>query len=212
MKKRIIVTTILATALSTASMAHAAAARNVPNDPKATKPIQAGQTLPKIMLKTAAGKPFDLNAAVAAKPTVLIVYRGGWCPYCSTHLGALQTIEPKLVELGYQIVAASADRPELIGEAVEKGGLTYAIYSDQDMTAAEALGLAFRVDDETYQKYKGYGIDLEKDSGRTHHILPVPAAIVLDTKGVVRYVFANADYTVRVEPEVLLKEAKAALR
>jgi peroxiredoxin len=186
--------------------------RAVPNDPNDIRPILVGQSLPRITLKSAGRRPFDLNAAVASKPTILVFFRGGWCPYCSTHLGALQTIEPNLVKLGYQIIAVSADRPEIIDGPVEKNGLSYSIYSDQDMAGAKALGLAFRVDDETYEKCKEYGIDLEKDSGRTHHILPVPAALVLDTKGVVRYVFANPDYTMRVEPAVLLKEAKAALK
>ena len=41
-------------------------------------PILIGATLPKLTLTKIDGNSFDLNAAIAAKPTVLIFYRGGW--------------------------------------------------------------------------------------------------------------------------------------
>jgi len=210
LKKKIVLTTITAAALLLASRVPAEVA-SVPSDPKLVKPIAVGQSLPDIKLKAADEATFDLNASIAAKPTVLIFFRGGWCPYCNMHLGALQAAEEKLVGLGYQIIAVSPDRPGIIEAPAEKNELSYSLYSDQDMTAAMAMGIAFRLDDETIEKYKGYGVDLEKDSGRTHHMLPVPAAFVIDTKGVIRYAYVNPDYKVRVDPEVLVDAAKAAL-
>jgi len=44
----------------------------------AIRPLLIGAELPKLTLKTPDGGDFDLNAAVEAKPTVLIFYRGGW--------------------------------------------------------------------------------------------------------------------------------------
>jgi peroxiredoxin len=41
-------------------------------------PLAVGDSLPELTLKTAEGEAFDLNAAVAKKPTILILYRGGW--------------------------------------------------------------------------------------------------------------------------------------
>jgi hypothetical protein len=41
-------------------------------------PILVGDDLPNLVLKTADGEPFELKAAVATQPTVLIYYRGGW--------------------------------------------------------------------------------------------------------------------------------------
>jgi hypothetical protein len=42
------------------------------------RPPAVGGSLPELTLTTAEGEPFDLNAAVAEQPTVLILYRGGW--------------------------------------------------------------------------------------------------------------------------------------
>jgi len=42
------------------------------------EPPVAGDSLPALTLTTAEGEPFDLAAAVEEKPTILILYRGGW--------------------------------------------------------------------------------------------------------------------------------------
>ncbi|NIQ10162.1 MAG: hypothetical protein GWO23_11010 [Gammaproteobacteria bacterium] len=51
---------------------------NVASSPNEICPILTGSKLPAIILQDMAGKDFDLNKAVAAKPTVLIYFRGGW--------------------------------------------------------------------------------------------------------------------------------------
>ncbi len=190
----------------------AAASKPVPDSPEGTKPISVGEQLPALTLKGLDAKPVDLNALVAKKPTILIFYRGSWCPYCNTHLGELQTVEAELQKLGYQVVAVSPDLPNNLETSVEKNELTYTLLSDSEVKAAQALGLAFRVDDSTYKLYMNYDINLEEASGEKHHILPIPAAIVLDTNGKVRFIFSSPDYKVRVDKDVLLKEAKAALK
>jgi peroxiredoxin len=188
-------------------------AGDVGKDPAAVRPILNGAVLPPITLQNAAGEDVDLNALVAEKPTVLLVYRGGWCPYCNTHLGKIQGIQPALVALGYQVLAVSPDRPEKLREAREAHSFSYSLLSDSSMAAGRALGLAFQVDDALVEKYKSqYGIDLEADSGQTHHQLPVPAAFVLNQEGRVEFSHVNPDYKSRVDPDVLLTAAKAALK
>ena len=74
------------------------------------------------------------------------------------------------------------------------------------------FGLAFRVDEALVDRYKTeYGIDLEAASGRTHHELPVPAAYIVDTSGKIRSDYVNPDYKVRIDPQKLLLQARAAL-
>jgi len=174
-------------------------------------PVKVGSPLPNVALTAADGKAFDLNAAVAKKPTVLVFYRGGWCPYCNTQLSQLRKVEADLIKLGYQLLAISADRPEELGKSAQKNELKYTLLSDSKMTASQALGIAFRVDDETYVKYKGYGLDLEKASGEKHHLLPVPAVFVIGTDGKIHFTYVNPDYSTRLSSDVLLAAAKAAL-
>lgn len=174
--------------------------------------IAVGRRIPPVILRTVAGEAFDLRKNVARQPTVLIFYRGGWCPFCNRHLSAVGQIQPKLKELGYQILAISPDRPEELGKSIQKQKLEYTLLSDSDMAAARAFGLAFRVDDATVNLYKTkYKIDLEASSGQKHHELSVPAAYVVDTSGTIRSQYVNPDYKTRIAPDKLLEQARAAL-
>lgn len=56
----------------------AAADQKIANAPEEICPILVGSQLPSISLQDLSGKRFDLNSAIADKPTVLIYFRGGW--------------------------------------------------------------------------------------------------------------------------------------
>jgi peroxiredoxin len=175
-------------------------------------PLLVGAKIPTLTLKTQDGADFDLNAAVAQKPTVLIFYRGGWCPYCNLHLGELQKIEPDLLKLGYQIIAISVDRLEKLAPTIEKQQLNYTLLADNQAGATQAFGLAYKVSDADFQQLQGFGMDLEQASGQQHHILPVPAAFLVGTDGIIKFSYVNPNYKVRVKPDVLLAAAKAELK
>jgi hypothetical protein len=70
-------------------------------------------------------------------------------------------------------------KPPIVCKSIGKHQLTYTLLSESDLTAARAFGLAWRVNDETLTRMKGYGIDLETATGCKHHMLPVPAAYVI---------------------------------
>lgn len=175
------------------------------------KPIGVGETVPSGVVQNAEGQKVELKDLYESKPTVLVFYRGGWCPYCNKHLSELGKIEKDLLALGYQIIAVSPDRPELLKNTQTKTGVSYQLYSDSAMDLTKSFGLAFKVDDETIAKYKTYNIDLEKSSGQTHHLLPVPAAYVLDKKGKIHFVSYNPNYKERVNALKLLQKARIAL-
>ena len=123
-------------------------------------------------------------------------------------LGQLQKIESELVELGYQIIAISPDRPEKLRASIKNQKLEYTIVSDSRMEAAKAMGLAFRVSDDTLERYSKWGIDLEDASGEAHHLLPVPAVFLTSKESVIEFQFVHPNYKVRLDPEVLLAVAK----
>ena len=115
--------------------------------------------------------------------------------------------------MGFQIIAASADRPQKLAQTSEKVNMTYQLVSDASQEGAKAFGLAYKVDDQTHQRYKkGLGLDLEEASGYSHHILPVPAVYIIGTDGVIRFQYVNPDYRVRLDPDILLAAAQALLK
>lgn len=174
-------------------------------------PLLIGATVPDVELKSIDGKSQKLQELVGQKPTVLIFYRGGWCPYCSRHMMELQKIENEIVELGYQILAVSPDKPEELSKSMVKGELSYTLLSDSPMDVSKAFGIAWKMDDKGVARYLEVGIDLEKSSGYTHHLLPAPAVFIINTEGKIRFTYVNPDYKERINGDVLIAAAKAYL-
>ena len=173
-------------------------------------PLKVGDAIPDVKLRTEEDKEVSLRKLVSEKPTVLIFYRGGWCPFCNRHLQSLVGIEKDLQDAGVQLLAISMDQPSKLRETPNRDKLGYRLLSDSDANAAKAFGIAFKVDDATVEKYRTYGISLEAASGRDHHILPQPAVFVASTNGVIRFVHFNPDYKVRLEPAKILEAARTA--
>jgi peroxiredoxin len=182
-----------------------------PDDPTKVKPLAVGAPAPAFTVLEADGKPFHFVPSKLAKPVLLIFYRGGWCPYCNAHLKDLRLVEPKLVTLGYDVLFLSTDRPAILRSSL-KEAVSYRLLSDNEVRAARAFGIAYRLDDLTFEKYKGYGLDLEDTQGAKHHELPVPAVIIVDRKGIVRFVHVSPDYKVRLDAASISAAAEAALR
>jgi peroxiredoxin len=174
--------------------------------------LEIGDVIPAGEVRADTGEAVGLRDLVAEKPTVLIFYRGGWCPYCNRHLAALAEIAPELEAAGYQLLAISPDRPEKLREKPDLGRLPYTLYSDSSMDLCESFGIAFKLDDALVVKYRDrYGIDLEGDSGETHHLLPHPSVFIVDGKGLIRFAHVDPNYKVRLDPETILKQAQAVL-
>ena len=184
-------------------------ATEFPTDPQAIRPPLLGSALPDATLHDLQGEPVELRAQLDGKPAVLVFYRGGWCPYCTLQLSQLRTVIEPLKELGYQLVAISPDSPASLGATLDKQPLPYTLLSDSALELICALGIGFRVDAETIEQYKGYGIDLEAASGKDHHVLPVPAVFVVDAAGIIQFHYVNPDYRVRVPGSLILEAARS---
>lgn len=84
----------------------------------------------------------------------------------------------------------------------------YTILSDNDLAAASAFGIAFRVDDQMLNMLKEHNLDIEDASGKTHHLLPVPAVFAVDAGGTIQFSHANPDYTVRMSNAEVMEVVK----
>ncbi len=182
-------------------------AASVPLSAEAVRPLGVGARAPAAVLATPQGQSLDLAGAYAKRPTMLIFYRGGWCPYCTVHLAAVGQAQEEVRALGLQVIAVSPDRPEKLAESLQQQDLTYQLLSDSDMQLARSFGVAFQVDDPTVQKYRGFGIDLDAASGHGHHWLPVPSVFIIDRGGTIRFAHWNADYKVRLGADDLVAAA-----
>lgn len=189
--------------LITASVS-AATATNIASAAEKVSPLMPGLTVPELTLKDKEGKNVALSERFAEKTTVLIVYRGGWCPYCSKQLANVQKIEEQIAELGAQIIAVSPDSPEKLAES-RIDSPNYQLLSDDSLTLSQALGLAFYLDDKTATIYRNkLGVNFVSIDGEVKVALPVPAVFVIDKKGLVHFQYANPNYKVRLTENLLL--------
>lgn len=173
-----------------------------------TKPLGKGEVVPDVVVQTAAGKDFSLKKETAGKPTVLIFYRGGWCPFCTKQLAELAKSQQELLDLGYQILAIGADAPELLPATTDKYKLGYTLLSDTKMQASDAFGLAFYLDAATTKRYEERFKLSAKHDGR--YWLPVPAVYIVGKDGKIAFVHTDPDYRKRLPIAELLAAAKEA--
>ncbi len=197
--------------LAIGTMLSGIAVAAVPDDPHFVTPVEVNSSAPAFVAKEVDGRDFKFTAGVQKQPTLIIFYRGGWCPYCNAQLQDLHTVVPRIAAMGYQILFLSTDQPKLLYSSL-KQKVDYHILSDSTMDAAHAYGVAFHVDAATLEKMKSYGIDLEATQGSTKHELPVPAVFIIDSGGTIRFRHYDPDYTVRLDAAHVLAAAQNALK
>lgn len=175
-----------------------------PANPEDISPLLIGESLPNLILKNTDNQDVELSKLFAQKKTVLIFYRGGWCPFCNKQLADLQTHTQDLIQAGFQIVAISPDAPAQLKATMDKNKLDYLLLSDNQLSAAKSMGLAFKAPEK-------YGDMLKKssDNGNVEVLLPVPAVFLVDTKGVIQFEHISPNYKERLNGKVLLAIAKS---
>ena len=125
------------------------------------------------------------------------------------HRSALEEIQDELTQAGFQLLVISPDKAGENRRDTERRQISYTLLSDSTVEAATAFGLTFKVPDDTVAAYKEeHGIDLEAASGEKHHLLPHPAVFILDTKGTVRMAHVNRNYRDRLDPALILSNAR----
>jgi peroxiredoxin len=189
---------------------------NVPTDANDVKPLLPGMSIPDMQVFNVKGEEVSITANNLNKPFTLTFYRGGWCPYCNAQLAGMRKAEKQLLDMGYDVYFMSPDKPENLIESLKdkelKKDISYTLLSDPKMQVAQDLGIAFKVDDATVEKYKKWNIDLETASGYDHHYLPVPATYLVGVDGTIQFQYVNPNYAVRLDPEVLVAAAKSYLK
>jgi len=189
---------ILAAALWTVS-----AVADIPSDPAQVQPLAVGMRAPAFSAQTKDGLLRTFSPESYQKPTVVIFYRGGWCPYCNMQLSDLHLVEPKLRQSGFEVVFLSTDRPAILYSSLKSEHIDYTLLSDSRLEAAKAFHIAFHLDDATIEKMKGFGVDLDSTTGEPLHELPVPSVFIIDRTGTIRYVYSNPDFRIRLGADAL---------
>lgn len=189
------------------------ASKGIAESAEQVAPIMPGMNIQNACLQDINKNRVCSDDLFAEKPTLLVVYRGGWCPYCNAQLNKLKNIEKNLVDLGYQILAMSPDSNKNVREQQSREALNYQLLTDNELNLTKSMGLAFFLDKQTEAKYRDkLGVPFIDINGDERVSLPVPAVYIIDKAGMVHFSYVNPNFRVRLDEKVLLVAAEQALK
>ncbi len=177
--KRILIAVMFTVALSAAGETYGQNGSPSSETMNSKAVLAVGQTAPDFSLISSGGG--SINLSKVGDPTILVFYRGYWCPYCARQLAELRG----LLQPGekFRLFAISIDPPEKSRELASKiardgkGELPFLLLSDPGYKTISAYGLI----DPAYEGKGIYGI-------------PHPAVYVLDKKRKVVWSKVESDY------------------
>jgi peroxiredoxin len=175
----------------------------------AAKAIAVGAKAPEFNLKNATGVEVPLSSLLKNGPVVLTWYRGGWCPYCNATLRAYQEALDEITAAGGHLVALTPELPDKSLSTREKNELKFEILSDSGQKVAREYGLVFSMSAEVVKSYRQI-FDMRDYNGpdAAYDELPLAATYVIDSSGVVRWAFLDADFRKRAEPSKIVAALK----
>jgi peroxiredoxin len=164
-----------------------------------------GTVLPDAELLDVHGAATTLYAAAGDGTSVLVFYRGAWCPYCNIALSAYQAqLLPRLTERGIRLVAVSPQKPDGSLTMRQKHDLAFTVVSDPGNAVAGHLGILTGPSQEARAAQLQLGLDLTSVNADGTVTLPMPAAVILDPDRTVRWIDVHPDYSTRTEPQQVI--------
>jgi peroxiredoxin len=159
---------------------------------------------PGFVLPNADGKPVSLVNLLRSGPVVLTWYRGSWCPYCHLQLRHLQNFLPNFWEAGAVLVALTPEPPDESLLSWKENWLQFEVLTDANNLVARKFGITRPVFEHVTDAI-GEGHISELLIEKAVVELPLPAAYVLDTRSIVKYVFIDEDYRKQADPSKILE-------
>jgi peroxiredoxin len=167
--------------------------------------LTPGTAMPDAELLDTEGKPTTLGQARGDGASVVVLYRGAWCPFCNVTLKTYQEhLVPELASRGVPLIAISPQRPDGSLSMQEKHDLTYLVLSDPGNQIAGELGILTAPTDAVVEAQTALGIDLTEINADGGRALPMPTVAIVDANGVLRWIDVHPNYTTRTEPAAIL--------
>src|ERR1700730_4261099 len=167
--------------------------------------VPLGTVLPDAELLDVRGGAPPLHHQAGDGTSVLVFYRGVWCPYCNIALSAHQDqLLPQLTERGIRLLAISPQKPDGSLTMQQKHSLAFTVVSDPGNTIAGRLGILTQPSDEARAAQLELGLDLTSVNADGTVALPMPATVILDASHTVRWIDVHPDYSTRREPRQMI--------
>ena len=164
-----------------------------------------GTVLPDAELLDGHGVATTLYAAAGNGASVLVFYRGAWCPFGNIALSTYQgQLLPQLAERGVTLVAISPQQPAGSLTVQQKHELAFAVVSDPGNTIAGHLGPLTQPPEECLAAQRQLGLELTDVNADGTVALPMTATVILDHSHTVRWIDVHRDHPTHTEPRQIL--------
>jgi peroxiredoxin len=162
--------------------------------------VGVGTTIDDRTLLDPDGAPTTLYEALGGSISVVVFYRGAWCPYCNIALATYQAqLLPELEHRGVNLVAISPQTPDGSLTTRDKNELRFTVLSDPGNALAGQLGLVVTPAPDVIAAQLQLGLDLTSANADGTTAIPMPTTLIVDTRRVVRWVDVHPDYSSRSE-------------
>lgn len=152
--------------------------------------LQAGKILPSFSLTNLAGETVTSEQFQGSK-TLMIFYRGNWCPLCMTQIKEVAKSYKQLTKDGLRIVLISPQKESHSKKLADKYAVPFEFYVDKDNVAAKALNIFAKNGLPTGLQVFGYDSDTV-----------MPTVIITDSSNKIIFADLTDNYRVRPEPQV----------
>lgn len=169
--------------------------------------LKQGDKAPDFELSDTKGHLVSLKQTLTNGPCILTFFRGGWCPYCMLELSQWQTLLEQ--QPGLQLIAITPEVDPYVQTTKQEHNLSFPILTDKNNMLARQFGLLWRLDADIQQLLLKWNVDLQQRHNSQHFELPVPATYIIDSHRNIHYSFIEEDYTLRAEPQQVLKELQS---
>lgn len=160
--------------------------------PRASQ-IIIGEPLASITLRNAAGTKVSSDAW-RGRPSILMFFRGNWCPLCMAQIKELAGRYRDIEAIGVRTVLISPQPHENTVALARAHNVNFEFYTDEGNDAARALGIDHPGGLPAGMQALGY----ERDT-------VLPTVIITDARGIVVWAHETDNYRVRPEPDLYLE-------
>jgi peroxiredoxin len=167
--------------------------------------LKVGDRAPSFALPDVNGNPVSSAELLAKGPLIVTFLRGRWCPFCCATVETWQAMLPQVKLKGATLVAISPMTFKQADFMRDQHKLLFPILSDERNKVAAQFGVAYNVPQYQQELFSTVFINLPFINGEDSWTLPLPATFVIGQDGVIKYAWADEDYTLRAEPVEVLQ-------
>lgn len=172
--------------------------------------VKAGDAVAPFELIEVGGEILARDALLQKGPVVLVFFRFAGCPACNIALPYYEKyLAPEVARLGATLIGVSPQVPERLIDIKERHALSFPIASDKDNAIGRRLGILYTFDEPSQQSSIASGSPIGDVTGTGTWELPMPATIVIDQAGIVRFADVSPDWLVRTEPGDVIDTVRA---